>query len=43
MLQTCRGCGRTLEEIQGWSSFTDDQRQQIMERVVLEMFEDKEK
>jgi uncharacterized protein len=26
----CAGCGRTLEEIVGWSRMTDDERQRIM-------------
>lgn len=26
----CLGCGRTLREIGGWSSFTPDQRDQVM-------------
>ncbi|HBM87670.1 MAG: DUF1289 domain-containing protein [Parvibaculaceae bacterium] len=26
----CRGCGRTLKEIGGWSQFTHDERDSIM-------------
>ena len=26
----CSGCGRTLEEIAGWTSLSDDQRRHIM-------------
>jgi predicted Fe-S protein YdhL (DUF1289 family) len=29
----CVGCKRTLEEIAQWTRFTDEQRQQIIERV----------
>jgi hypothetical protein len=27
----CRGCGRTLEEISGWYSMSDEQRRAVME------------
>jgi len=26
----CRGCGRTLEEIAGWLSMSDEERRRIM-------------
>lgn len=26
----CRGCGRTIDEIAGWSRFTDAERETIM-------------
>jgi predicted Fe-S protein YdhL (DUF1289 family) len=26
----CRGCGRTIEEITGWSMFSDGERHRIM-------------
>jgi predicted Fe-S protein YdhL (DUF1289 family) len=26
----CRGCGRTLDEIAGWTALTDDERARIM-------------
>jgi uncharacterized protein len=26
----CAGCGRTLAEIAGWASMTDDERRRIM-------------
>jgi predicted Fe-S protein YdhL (DUF1289 family) len=29
----CIGCKRTLEEIAQWSRLTDEQRQEIIERV----------
>jgi predicted Fe-S protein YdhL (DUF1289 family) len=29
----CRGCGRTLDEIGGWFSMTDDQRRAVMEKL----------
>ena len=32
----CAGCGRTLEEIANWSSYTDQQRQDVMERLFNE-------
>lgn len=32
-MQYCIGCKRTLEQIQNWSSLTDEQRQQIIDRL----------
>ncbi len=29
----CVGCGRTLEEIQYWTSMTNEERKEIYERV----------
>ena len=29
----CRGCGRTLDEIAGWSGLTDAERRSVMERL----------
>jgi uncharacterized protein len=29
----CIGCGRTMQEISSWSSYTDQQRQAVMERL----------
>ena len=29
----CRGCGRTLDEIGGWFSMTDDQRREVMAKL----------
>ncbi len=29
----CLGCGRTLDEIAGWASMTDEQRQLVMQRL----------
>ena len=29
----CRGCGRSIEEIQQWSKYTDDQRMVVMKRL----------
>jgi predicted Fe-S protein YdhL (DUF1289 family) len=26
----CAGCGRTIEEISGWMSFSDEERRQLM-------------
>jgi predicted Fe-S protein YdhL (DUF1289 family) len=26
----CAGCGRTIEEISGWMSFSDEKRQHLM-------------
>jgi predicted Fe-S protein YdhL (DUF1289 family) len=40
--QVCKGCHRTLQEIAEWTTKSDDERQAIMERVVHQMFENKE-
>ncbi len=29
----CRGCGRTLDEIGGWFSMTDQERRAVMEAL----------
>ena len=29
----CEGCGRTLEEIVEWTRMTDDEKQQVMNRL----------
>lgn len=29
----CSGCGRTLDEVIGWSKYTDEERQSIMDRL----------
>lgn len=29
----CEGCGRTLDEIAGWSSMTDRERQSLMKAL----------
>jgi predicted Fe-S protein YdhL (DUF1289 family) len=29
----CRGCGRTLQEISSWTTYTDQERQRIMEKL----------
>jgi len=29
----CRGCGRTLEEIAGWTSLSDAERRRIMDEL----------
>ena len=29
----CKGCFRTLEEIAGWSGFSDEQRLQVIARL----------
>jgi predicted Fe-S protein YdhL (DUF1289 family) len=34
----CIGCYRTLEEIQHWGHYTDEQRSNIMNRVLDESF-----
>ena len=31
--QLCSGCGRTLDEIGGWSSYSDDERSRIMQQL----------
>lgn len=33
LTHTCKGCGRTYEEIQDWGSFTDEKRMEIMKRL----------
>lgn len=30
---TCIGCGRTLAEIASWTSMTDDEREDVLERL----------
>ena len=30
----CVGCGRTIDEIIGWTKLTDAERRMIMERIV---------
>jgi hypothetical protein len=32
-LQLCIGCGRSLDEIAGWVTFTDQDRARIMEQL----------
>lgn len=29
----CVGCGRTLEQIRDWTTYTDEQRDSIMEKL----------
>lgn len=29
----CKGCGRTLDEIRKWSTFSDEERIQVMKRL----------
>ena len=29
----CVGCGRTLEQIRDWATYTDEQRDSIMEKL----------
>jgi len=29
----CKGCGRSIEEIQQWSRYTDDERMVVMKRL----------
>ena len=30
----CRGCSRTLAEIQEWSTYTDEQKQMIIDKIM---------
>jgi len=30
---TCRGCGRTIEEITNWSNLSEEKREEIMKRL----------
>jgi len=32
-LKTCIGCGRTIDEIREWMSYTDEERMTIMRRL----------
>jgi len=32
----CIGCGRTLKEIASWTSYTLDQRREVLERIELD-------
>jgi len=32
-LKTCIGCGRTIDEITKWMSYTDEERMTIMRRL----------
>ena len=29
----CKGCGRTKKEIKNWSKFSNEKREEIMERI----------
>jgi hypothetical protein len=31
--EICRGCGRSVEEVRDWNTYTDDQKRSIMERL----------
>lgn len=31
--RTCTGCGRTIDEITQWTSYTDEKRMEIMKRL----------
>jgi len=32
-LKTCTGCGRTIDEIKEWMSYTEEQRMTVMRRL----------
>jgi hypothetical protein len=32
-LKTCIGCGRTIDEIREWTSYTEEERMKIMRRL----------
>ena len=32
-LKTCTGCGRTIDEIRQWTSYSDEERMTIMKRL----------
>ncbi|EPE98215.1 DUF1289 domain-containing protein [Rhizobium grahamii] len=34
----CTGCGRTLAEIGGWMSFSDDERERLMALLPARLF-----
>lgn len=36
----CRGCFRTLDEIRQWTSMTDGQREEVMQRLGVDEGED---
>lgn len=29
----CKGCGRTLDEIRKWSTFSDEERMEVMKKL----------
>ena len=29
----CRGCGRTVEEVRDWNSYSPEQKKAVMERI----------
>ena len=31
--RTCSGCGRTIDEIREWTSYTEEERMAIMKRL----------
>lgn len=31
--KTCNGCGRTIDEIREWTSYTEEERMAIMKRL----------
>lgn len=39
----CAGCGRTLEEIANWTSYSEEERARVLERISNEDSESKEK
>lgn len=41
--KVCIGCGRTVEEIQRWSRYTDDERMDVMKRLGYGKREGREK
>jgi len=34
--QICKGCGRTLEQVISWRSYTDEERERIMKNSGLQ-------
>jgi len=35
----CTGCGRTIEEIQHWWKYTNQEKQQVMDRIANDFFD----
>jgi len=36
--RTCLGCGRTIDEITQWTRYTEEEREKIMKRLKLGVY-----